>query len=60
MTSFTVHEKPTHAYVSGLIENPLDGHASTRSSAVGGGGRFLLFMLHLFRWIEYLLYASLF
>ena len=32
MTSFTVHEKPTHAYVNGRIENHLEGYTRTRSS----------------------------
>lgn len=47
VTSFTVHEKPTHAYVSGLIENPLDGHTRTRSSVVGGKGDFY-FLCYIF------------
>lgn len=65
MTSFTVHEKPTHAYVSGHTENHLEGYTRTRSSGdfmvgkkkkkVQGTeekGDFLLFILYLFGWMK--------
>lgn len=37
------YRKSLHVYVSGLIENPLDGHTRTRSSAVGEKGGFYFF-----------------
>lgn len=72
MTSFTVHEKPTHAYVSAHIENHLEGYTRTRSSGDfmvekkkkkssgdGGEGRFFTFYFISFWMDEGLMYAGI-